>query len=80
MKDFQRIGEILDRVNALAAAQDWVTLDEWVRTYDYAFGDKLLIVALLRSSFPMREKLRYYRDAVERARLFMPRDELRGLY
>jgi hypothetical protein len=77
--EFQRIGEIIDHTSALAHAGDWEALDEYVRNFDYPHEAPVFIIAVLRSTYPMREKLRFWKDAVERASRFVGEDELRGL-
>ena len=78
-RDMKRIGEIIDYTSKLAYAGEWEKLDEYVRSFDYAYEEPVMVIAVLRSTYAMREKLRYWKDAVQRASLFLDPSELKGL-
>jgi hypothetical protein len=80
VSEFQEVGDIIDRVYAFAKAEDWTGLDEYVRTYDYAFETELNVIAVLRSSFALRAKLIYWQDAVARARGIHGDESFSGLF
>ncbi len=80
MSDFEKISDIITHASRLAQAGDWQALDEWVRDFDYVHSPPVMIVAVLRSTFAMREKLFFWQDAVNRARLHVGDETLRGLF
>ncbi len=79
MRDMKRIGEIIQYTSRLAYAGEWETLDEYVRSFDYAHEEPVFTIAVLRSTYAMRTKLRYWKDAVQRASLHCSPRELQGL-
>jgi hypothetical protein len=79
MTEYERIRAVIVLVDSLIANRYWTVLNQALRDLDAANEDGVIVIAWLRSSFCVREKLPDYAATVERARLTMGDHALQGL-
>lgn len=64
-EEIDQVGSIIDLISTLASESRFAAIDDLLQDIDLSLSD-LILMSYLRSTFPLRQKLYYWADALNK--------------